>query len=124
MKKKEMIEELLDSELYPFELVEIWNEYCDDNRYEDTIYTMDEIDTYFCDCAPSTILESISGSFNPNDEYFKDSIYGVHSFDCPEYEIDIERLVDWLYDGYTSPCLPDELLDLLSSEEYKNAEDD
>lgn len=69
----EMYESMSDDEL-----IETWNEYCDDsNRFDDHVCSMDELDEILYRETPSTIADLVYyGEFNPNHEYFTFDGYG------------------------------------------------
>lgn len=82
------------------DLVFMWNDYCDYNRYDDDyIFSMAEFDEMFRDCTPSKIAGLVSGDgFNLNDKYYQEGIHGLTSCDDPEYAgmIDVDDLATWI----------------------------
>lgn len=58
------------------EKVELWNEFCDDYRYEETLFSMDELDDLLAGKKPSELLTMIHDDFNYNDDYFYFDGYG------------------------------------------------
>lgn len=82
--------------------VELWNEYCDNNRYYDErIYGMDELDDLYMDSTPSEILNLAYGNdFNPRSYYFRHTGYGLESADYPDGWMEFDDIKDWLIDNY------------------------
>ena len=56
--------------------VELWNELCDDYRYEETLFSMDELDDLLAGKKPSELLTMVNDDFNYNDDYFYFDGYG------------------------------------------------
>ena len=54
------------------ELISQWNNYCDQNRYDESIHPMDEFDEMFGGDSPSDIAQMVldSGNVLMNDHYF------------------------------------------------------
>ena len=78
MKDFEEIKNYLEN-LNDYELVAIWNDYCDKNNYYDNkIYNTDnDFDWLFENESPTKIAESVCfGNFNANDNYFIFDGYG------------------------------------------------
>ena len=91
---KEELEELDDEEL-----VEMWNEFCENNNmYDERIYRMDEIDDILGKMYPTDLLDMIDFSrFSECDSYFSHNGCGyIESFDTPYDVIDVEVLVEYL----------------------------
>lgn len=96
---KEELEELNDEEL-----VEMWNDYCDNNNrrgegiHANRIYNMDEIDDVLGKMYPTALFDTIDfNRFNECDSYFGYNGYGyIESFDTPYDVIDVEALVEYL----------------------------
>lgn len=86
------------------DVVELWNEYCDKQKYfEDRYLYMDEFNDLFCGSTPLKIAEVVyQEDFNPMHDYFKDGIYGVTSYedayDCV-CDMDLNSLVDYIVDN-------------------------
>lgn len=92
---KELLENLTDSEL-----VEVWNEYCDNNRcYDDKIEYMDDFDCLMEGNSPTKILESVAKDFSTYDDYFKFGIYGCKSFGDPSDYIYFDDLANYILDN-------------------------
>ena len=52
------------------EKVELWNELCDEYRYEETLFSMDELDDLLGGKKPSELLTMADDDFSYNDDYF------------------------------------------------------
>lgn len=93
---KELLENLTDSEL-----VEIWNEYCDNNNYYDNrIESMDYFDDIMSGKTPLEIVNSICNDFNTNDDYFVFGVYGCESFNyLDEEHIYFDDLANYILDN-------------------------
>ena len=103
------------------EQVEIFNKFCEENRYEDDIYPMCEFDEIFSDKKPSAVFNMVQTNMDDvdyNDEYFVVTIYGFKTFNNPyefiqdylddifdrmhiwEIKIDIDDYIGDMYDGH------------------------
>lgn len=83
-----------------WDLVELWNIYCDENNYpDDTIYhnNIDEMDNYFSSIAD--FYHSL-GDYSNLDDFFSFDGYGIlNSYDCLDNvnsPIDFDLLAEWL----------------------------
>lgn len=76
------------------ELLEIYTEYCIRNYYtDDYIFGMDEFNEAMENEKPLKIAQLVTDeSFNPNDKYFKFTMYGVYSFNTLQSEINFDDL--------------------------------
>ena len=84
------------------DLLTLNNEYCYANSYmEDYIYSMSEFDDLMCDNTPTQILESVSSDFSINDEYFRDTMYGLESGNSIEnlMQVDLDDLAEYLIEN-------------------------
>ena len=87
------------------EKVELWNELCDDYRYEETLFSMDELDGLLGDRKPSELLTMVHADFNYNDDYFYFDGYGrLCSVNYLEIFFsqgrgDIGEIYEWLKDN-------------------------
>ena len=116
---KEKITEILQ-EMPDWEIVGIWNDYCDDVKYfDDKIYSMDLFDELCEGLTPSQIVGGLAADFRSYDSWFKDGIYGYDSVDDVWIHIDIEDLVDWIIDNGISDN--SEIKDLL--DEYAEGDE-
>ena len=70
--KFEKIFETLDDS----EKVELWNVLCGEYCYEETLFSMDELDDLLGDKKPSELLTMVDDDFNYNDDYFYFDGYG------------------------------------------------
>ena len=103
------------------EQVEIFNKFCEENRYEDEIYQMCEFDEIFANKKPSEVFDMVQTNMDDvdrNDEYFVVTIYGFKTFNNPyefiqdylgdifnrmdvwETRIDIDDYINDMYDNY------------------------
>lgn len=89
-----ILQDLNDSQI-----ITIHNEYCDKNRYENMIYDMDFIDELLYGKTASEVLDSLSSSFDKNDSFIVDSIYGLKSFNFINECVDFEELADFLIEN-------------------------
>lgn len=82
------------------ELIELWNEYCDNMRYyEDELIPMDQFDEMYAGKSPSEIAYLLWDEwFNPKDYYFKAGEDKVSSFNSTNarWEIEVDDLVDYI----------------------------
>ena len=87
------------------EKVELWNELCDDYRYEETLFSMDELDDLLAGKKPSEVLTMVHDDFNYNDDYFYFDGYGrLCSVNYLEIFFsqgrgDIGEIYEWLKDN-------------------------
>ena len=58
------------------EKVELWNVLCGEYCYEETLFSMDELDDLLGDKKPSELLTMVDDDFNYNDDYFYFDGYG------------------------------------------------
>ena len=83
-----------------YEQVNLWNDYCDAQNYDDDrIGDMEEFDDLFYGLSPLEIVRRLDSSFNPNHSWFYFDGWGdVCSTDRPENEIiqqdDIAEYID------------------------------
>ena len=120
MTRNELIMEALE-DMSRSDLVCVWNEYCDANSYyDDRIEFMDSIDDLLCGLSPSRILELANGDFTVSDDYFRETIWGLESFNHPEDHIDLDDLADYILENEDS-LYSDDLSSLFESEEWEGA---
>lgn len=110
---KEYLEGLLDSSL-----IAIWDEYCNYCRYDDYVYSMDEIDEVLREMPASEILRaSFYGDINPNDDYFKFNGRGnLASTNTLSDWVDIEDLARYI-DETENYFGDSEIMDILDEED-------
>ena len=92
-----MTEEELE-ELEDGKVVDLWNDYCENNNMDDErIYCMDEIDDVLGRMYPTDLLDTIDfNRFSEGDSYFGYNGYGyIESFNTPYDVIDEEALLEW-----------------------------
>lgn len=101
----EMITQLLeDDEIFVNAIDELdaWNGYADGFR----AYPMDELDELFYDIKLTDFLNMITKRFDPNDDYFVDTIYGLDSTsnkaDVYRDNVEIDELIDNLIGNYSN----------------------
>lgn len=58
------------------EKVELWNVLCSEYCYEETLFSMDELDDLLGGKKPSELLTMVDDDFNYNDDYFYFDGYG------------------------------------------------
>ena len=88
------------AELSKSDKVRVWNEYCDKvNCFEDRIYQMYELDYLKQGTSPLDILKEANGNdFNPFEDYFKDTVFGIES----RYECEVD---DWIEEDDVVDCI-------------------
>lgn len=94
----ERIVETLTDTLTTAELVDVWNEYCNNNNYyDDRIENMGFLDEDLDNLNATQIIRLVSGKdFDVHDDWYKHTIYGLQSFSDPADEIDIDDLADYI----------------------------
>lgn len=98
------------SELTENEMVILWNNYCDENYSSHSyIFYMYEFDDLFSGRTPLEIAEIIidsEGELDIHDEYFRENVYGLESFDSIDTDV-IEDAIDWIKETAVSEYDPD-----------------
>lgn len=92
-----MTEEELE-ELEDGKVVDLWNDYCENNNMDDErIYHMDDLDDVLGKMYPTDLFDTIDfNRFNECDSYFGYNGYGyIESFNTPYDVIDEEALLEW-----------------------------
>lgn len=80
-REKQIFEiESLIKDLPNDKIKDLYNSYAETSCNE-LIFEMGEIDDVLCGLSPREVINSLSSSFNINDDYFIDTIYGLDSFD-------------------------------------------
>lgn len=122
--KKEEIMELLEG-LNDSDILEMWNEYCDRNRYydmrvEDIGFVLEELDALSFGDAMSRIDRD---QFDLNDDYGRNhDLYGWQTF-CDIYEVvDLGTLADYIIDN-DEPFGNFEIEELLEEDEEDDDEE-
>ena len=98
------------------EQIEIWNSYCEENRYDDdTIYDMEILDDYFYNCKPSEILQYAErNDFRTYESYFKFDGTDLESTNDASDWIEMWDLAGYMIDNEESFGI-DEIQDLLDA---------
>lgn len=127
------------------EQIEIFNKFCEENRYEDEIYPMYMFDEIFSNYKPLDIFHLTwlnKNEVNWGDEYFVVTIYGFKTFNEPydfiqdylgdifdrmhiwEIKIDIDDYIGDMYDGHfdlkPEDMDEDEFYDIVEDTVYTN----
>ena len=111
------------------DLVEIWNDYCNECNYMDDYIEYNNPDEFMCGRTPSEVLEQIGSDYDIHDDYAVYTIYGWESFNstydehCP---IDVDTLADWISeeeDGHGYDKLQDIIDEYLEEEEAEEPDD-
>ena len=124
--KFEKIFETLDDS----EKVELWNVLCDEYRYEETLFSMDELDDLLGGKKPSELLTMVDDDFNYNDDYFYFDGYGrLCSVNYLEifFETgrgDIGEIYEWLKDNDKLQEFAEENDPDYNEEDWEEVEDD
>ena len=112
------------------DLVQIWNDYCEDCNYMDDYVNYNDADELMCGETPSDIINGLGSHYSLNDRFAVYTIYGWESFNyetdehCP---IDIDTLADWIVDdedGHGYDSLQDIVDEYLEEEEEDDEPDD
>lgn len=105
-------------------ILEMWNEFQRDYRYEDEVYTLGEVlDGFLNDLTFAEALEAIDkDEFNLSDDYAVNTIYGWKTF-CDIFEVvDLGDLADYIENEQETFNYP-ELEELFEEEEEEDEED-
>lgn len=116
---KETIKNLTD-----WEVIDVWNEYCQENYYEDEIiFAMAEFDDIVSDMPPIEILKRF-GDMDTNDDYFINEfgIYGK-SFTNPYEVICLDDLVDYITKTFND-CYSMEIQEVLENFNMLNEDEE
>lgn len=99
MTRQEFIEDALCNTVNDADILELWNMYCDDNRYDDDhIYDMCEFDCMAEGYSPTDLVNNLD-DFDVNDDYFVIGIYGFKSFDDIYEIVSNDDLARWIDDN-------------------------
>ena len=124
--KFEKIFETLDDS----EKVELWNVLCGEYCYEETLFSMDELDDLLGDKKPSELLTMVDDDFNYNDDYFYFDGYGrLCSVNYLEIFFsqgrgDIGEICEWLKNHDKLQEFAEENDPDYNEEDWKEVEDD
>lgn len=94
-------------------LVELWNEFCDKNYYEERIGYLsdDEINDYFSNKTPAELIR-IRKDVDLDDDYFYFHLGKLYTTDDIFDVVDIDELVDYIIDN-DNDCNDTDIRDLL-----------
>ena len=94
-------------------LVELWNEFCDKNYYEERIAYLsdDEINDYFSNKTPAELIR-IGKDVDLNNKYFYFHLNELNTTDNVFDVVDIAELVDYIIDS-DNDCNDTDIRDLL-----------
>lgn len=97
---EELVCKCLES-MSEYDMVDVYNEYCDKNRYyDDRIFPMYELEDYIGDLSQYTIGDLFGrfqmDDFNFDHKFFRETIYGIESTDYAEGWIETDELVDYI----------------------------
>ena len=118
MDKKERIVELI-KEMDTPDVVSIYNEYCEKRHYEeDMIFPIEYFNERCEDMTPLQIAEYAKDGFDPDDDYFVETVYGFKSFSYWEdYDmIDVDEIAEYIAENEVS-LGNDDIEDILEEEE-------
>lgn len=120
MTRDDLFDEIMDvlQDLSDYELIDIWNEYCDMNGYDDDrIYYRDEIDELAYGMSPLNIIETYGAVADCT--YFKFTIWGAE--ECWYDDIEYDDLIEYMIDREWSNGNSD-IMDLI--EEWLESDDE
>ena len=94
-------------------LVELWNEYCDKNYYEERIYYLsdDEINDLFSNKTPAELIR-MGSDVDLDNKYFYFHLNELNTTDNIFDVVDIDELVDYIIDN-DDDCNDIDIRDLL-----------
>ena len=92
---KEVVEDFKETKL-----VELWNEFCDKNYYEERIYYLsdDEINDLFSNKTPAELIR-MGSNVDLDNKYFYFHLDELNTTDNIFDVIDIDELVDYIIDN-------------------------
>ena len=92
---KEVVEDFKEAKL-----VELWNNYCDENCYEERIYYLsdDEINDFFSNKAPAELIR-MGSDVDLDNKYFYFHLGELNTTDDIYDVVDIDELVDYIIDN-------------------------
>lgn len=119
MSKKEKIIDII-REMDTDDVVEIHNEYCEKNKYDEyKVYPIEFFNEYGEGMTPLEIAQCARDGLDPNDDYFYYTIYGLRSFsyiDEAEDVIDVGGIAEYIVDN-EDPLGNDEIKEALAEED-------
>ena len=94
-------------------LVELWNEFCDKNYYEERIYYLsdDEINDWFSNKTPAELIR-MGSNVDLDNKYFYFHLSELNTTDNIFDVVDIDELVDYIIDN-DNDCNDTDIRDLL-----------
>ena len=105
---REVVEDFKENKL-----VELWNEFCNKNYYEEVIYYLsdDEINDFFSDNTPAELIR-IGKDVDLDNKYFYFHLNELNTTDNIFDVVDIDELVDYIIDN-DNDCNDTDIRDLL-----------
>ena len=105
---REVVEDFKENKL-----VELWNEFCDKNYYEERIYYLsdDEINDFFSNKTPAELIR-IGKDVDLDNKYFYFHLSELNTTDNVFDVVDIDELVDYIID-IDNDCNDTDIRDLL-----------
>ena len=121
MTKEERLQNIIDN-MEDAELISAWNARCDSYSYDDDhIYYMYEIDELFHDVKVSDFFSNLADDFRVGDNYFKDGVFGIESFDDIYDVIDDDDLIEYIINE-DEDLGNDDIREILDEEEEEDEE--
>ena len=105
---REVVEDFKENKL-----VELWNEFCDKNYYEEVIYYLsdDEINDFFSNKTPAELIR-MGSNVDLDNKYFYFHLNELNTTDNIFDVVDIDELVDYIIDS-DNDCNDTDIRDLL-----------
>ena len=124
MDYEDRIEDILYS-MSEYDFVDVWNEYCDNNRYdEDRIYYMSDFWDIFAEgMTPEELIQIGRDGFDTTCDYFQYGIYGPEAFDNPFDQVYMSDLVNYIVQT-NEDFGDDEIREILDAMTGETDEDD
>ena len=105
---REVVEDFKENKL-----VELWNEFCNENYYEEVIYYLsdDEINDFFSNKTPAELIR-MGSNVDLDNKYFYFHLGELNTTDNIFDVVDIDELVDYIIDN-DNDCNDTDIRDLL-----------
>ena len=105
---REVVEDFKENKL-----VELWNEFCDKNYYEEVIYYLsdDEINDFFSNKTPAELIR-IGSNVDLDNKYFYFHLGELNTTSNIFDVVDIDELIDYIIDN-DNDCNDTSIRDLL-----------
>lgn len=105
---REVVEDFKENKL-----VELWNEFCNKNYYEEVIYYLsdDEINDFFSNKTPAELIR-MGSNVDLDNKYFYFHLDELNTTDNIFDVVDIDELVDYIIDN-DNDCNDTDIRDLL-----------